>query len=242
MKTSNFYLLFLILFLPFAIQVANAGTLSIDQAKQHLSSSFPAAEIKKLTPTALSGVYEIIIEGTAYYMSEDGKYMFTGSMYDLQTNTNLTEQTYAELRQDIVQQINDDNTIQYAPDNYQYSVSVFTDVDCPYCQKFHSSMHEIETLGIRLNYIITPYRGPVAYQKAVNVWCAKDRKAAFDLALKGTDLEKADCKHPLENNLALAELAGVRGTPAFLLDNGKLLNGYRAPVELLEELRNAKNH
>ncbi len=217
-----------------------AETMSVEQATQYLSQSFPNAEIKRFKPAPMPGFYEAMINGTVYYLSENGTFMFAGTVYNLRTQTNLTEQTYSEMRLNLLNRINAENTISYAPNSYQYTVNVFSDVDCPYCQKFHSQLSEVNALGIRVNYILTPYRGERAYRNAVNVWCAKDRRAALDRAKQGLAVAAKECKHPLEDNLQLAELAGVRGTPAFLLPNGHLLNGYRQPHELLKELKHTK--
>lgn len=214
--------------------------MSVEQAKQYISRSFPHTEIKRLKPTAIPGFYEVIIDGTVYYLSEDGTFLLAGTAYNLRTQTNMTEQTYSEMRRDLLNRLNAENTISYAPDNHRYTVYVFSDVNCPYCQKFHSQLSEVNALGIRVNYVLTPYRGENAYRNAVSVWCADDRRAALDRAKRGLAVAAKECKHPIENNLQLAELAGVKGTPAFLLANGHLLNGYRQPHELLKEVRQAE--
>ena len=228
---------------PGAEPATSGASMSVDQARQHVSRAFPHAAnaaIEHPKRAAIPGFYEVVIDGVVYYLSEDGTFLLAGTAYDLQTQTNLTEQTYSAMRHEMLQQLNAENTISYAPDNYQYTVYVFSDVDCPYCQKFHSQLNEVNALGIRVNYVLTPYRGDDSYRNAVSVWCADDRRTALDRAKRGLPVTARKCKHPIENNLQLAELAGVKGTPAFLLANGHLLNGYRQPHELLEEIKQAK--
>lgn len=233
---SNFILLALSA-LAISACPLNAEPLTVEQAEKYISPSFPNARVEYLEPAALPGVYEMVINGTVYYISDDGRFMISGTLYDLQNQTDLTERRYSQMRQSIVNDINKTNSISYEPADYQYTVSVFSDVDCPYCRKFHSQLAEVEALGIRVNYILTPYWGPAAYQNAVNVWCAEDRQTALTQAKSGQSIEKATCEHPIDNNLSLAKLAGVNATPSFLLSDGRLLSGYRQPLELLEEIK-----
>ena len=238
-RTTDLCHILLILFALTASTCTIAATLTIKQAEQYMSQSFPSAKIDNLKPAAIPGIYEIMIGGTVYYLSEDGTFLFSGSLHNLRTQVNLTEQTYSEMRQNIVHQINPDHTISYAPKDYQYTVNVFSDVNCPYCRKFHNQLDEVQAFGIRVNYILVPYLGPASHKNAVNVWCAKDRHAALERAKQGLPLDQLECDHPIDDNFNLAKLADVKGTPAFLLKDGRLLNGYRQPQDLFEEIKRA---
>ena len=41
-------------------------------------------------------------------------------------------------------------------------MTVFTDIDCPYCAKLHSQIKQYEDEGIRVRYMLFPVPGPVA--------------------------------------------------------------------------------
>ena len=218
---------------------ANTGVLTREQAEKRLSKPFPNADISQIKPSAMADVYEIVADNKVLYMTGDGGFMFTGPLFDLRKQLNLTEQTKSQMRLDAINRIGDGNSISYAPAKYDYTVNVFSDVDCPYCQKFHSQIDEVNALGIRVNYVLISLVGPASYRNGVSVWCAKDRRAALNLGKQGKAVEQKKCDNPLAANLQMAELLGVRATPSFLLSNGRLLIGYKQPQELLEEVKKA---
>ena len=216
-----------------------APEMTVEQAQQRLAASFPNVRVERVQPSPMSGVYEVVADGSVYYLTHDGAFLLTGTLYDLTANVNLTERSKNELRRAAARRVSMDDVITYAPTTGRYTVTVFSDVDCPYCRKFHAQMERVHELGIRVRYLLAPYRGEQARRNAVAVWCSDDRRAAFDRAKQGAAVAAADCDNPVARNLRLAETLGVRGTPAFLLENGQLLNGYRTPENLLEEARRA---
>ena len=70
--------------------------------------------------------------------------------------------------------------IVFAPEAPDYTVSVFTDVECGYCRKLHEDIAEYNRLGIAIEYLAFPRMGPASedFSKMVAVWCASDRRAA----------------------------------------------------------------
>ncbi len=223
----------------FAAGQAGAAGMSRAQAQEYIERAFPNVTVSAVRHTEMPGVYEVISEGDVYYLSEDGKFMLAGVLYNLKSGVNLTEETRNAMRRDAGSQIKDDEVIVYAPQNYQYTVNVFTDPNCPYCQKFHSQIEQYNERGIRVRYLLTPLLGAESRKQAIGVWCSQDRRAALDRAKRKLPLAQGNCDHPIDANLGLAATLEVRATPAFLLDNGKLLNGYRSPVELLQEIKQA---
>ncbi len=222
-----------------ALAAGAAGAeMSRAEAQAHLERAFPNVAVSAVRPAALPGVYEVISDGSVYYLSGDGRFMLAGTLYDLKAGVNLTERTRSGMRRNAVENIGDDETIVYAPRDYQYTVNVFSDPECPYCRKFHSQIEQYNERGIRVRYLLLPLLGERARKQAIGVWCSRDRRAALDRAkLDAPVAAVGDCDHPIDKNLGLAELLGVHATPALLLENGKLINGYRSPVELLQAIK-----
>jgi hypothetical protein len=48
----------------------------------------------------------------------------------------------------------------FGPQDPKYTVTVFTDVDCPYCRKLHSQIAEYNRLGVRVRYMFYPAHRP----------------------------------------------------------------------------------
>ncbi len=216
-----------------------AAEMSKAEAQAYLERAFPSVAVSSVRPAAIPGIYEVVSDGSVYYLSRDGRFMFAGTLYDLGAGINLTERTRNDMRRDVVENISDDETVIYTQRDYKYTVNVFSDPECPYCQKFHSQIRQYNERGIRVRYLLLPLLGEQARKQAVGVWCSQDRRAALDRAKLKAPVAAGDCNHPIDKNIGLAELLGVHATPALLLENGKLINGYRSPAELLQLIREA---
>jgi thiol:disulfide interchange protein DsbC len=199
----------------------------------------PHARVQAITSTPIAGLYQTIANGQVLYLTGDGRYVIQGDAFDIKTRTPLNAATMDRLRSDAIAKLQPGQMIRYAPANPKYTVTVFTDVDCPYCRAFHANMAEINKLGIAVDYLFWPRTGlgtPSA-QKAVDVWCATDRQAALTRAFEGQVAGGAKCQSPVEHDFNLGVDLGVDGTPTIIADNGVVLGGYVDPQELLHRLQ-----
>ena len=198
----------------------------------------PQVQIQAVDKSPLPGLYQVIVQGQAVYVSADGRYMLQGDAYDLKTQARLADARLDALRRAALAKIPETRMIRFAPAHPKYTVTVFTDVDCPYCRVFHSKIAEYNKLGIAVNYLFWPRSGlhtPSA-QKAVSVWCAADRKRAFTEAKHGMDPKPAHCDNPVAHDYQLGIDLGVDGTPTIIASDGAALNGYADPLQLLQWL------
>ena len=190
----------------------------------------------KLSP--LPSFYQVLIDAQVLYVSTDGKHVLLGDVINTQDNINYTENLRRKNRLLAVGRVKT-NLVSYIPKKERYQITVLTDIDCGYCRKFHQHMPELLKRGVRVDYLITPFRGPDAYQKAISVWCAADRNAAMDKGKAGKNLKEKKCDHPIEANLKVARALGTRGTPAIILETGDVIPGYVPPDKLLENMNHA---
>ena len=93
-------------------------------------------------------------------MTADGKYAITGDMVELANNNNLTEQHRRDMRVKAIAAVPESQMLVFGPKDPKYTVTVFTDVDCPYCRKLHSQIAEYNRLGVRVRYLLYPRTGP----------------------------------------------------------------------------------
>jgi len=227
---------------PHAASVASApATSGTDAPKAVLDAIHklaPQVQIQAVDPTPLPGLYQVIVQGQAVYVSADGRYMLQGDAYDLKTQRELADARLDALRREALAKVPQSHMIRFAPAHPKYTVTVFTDVDCPYCRAFHSQIAEYNKLGIAVDYLFWPRSGlhtPSA-QKAVSVWCAADRKRAFTEAKHGVDPKPAHCDNPVAHDYQLGIDLGVDGTPTIIASDGAALNGYADPLQLLQWL------
>jgi len=199
----------------------------------------PGAKVQRVAPMPIAGLYQVVSQGQVLYMTGDGRYVIQGDAYDIATRTPLNSLTMNRLRREAIAKLSPAGMIRFAPANPKYTVTVFTDIDCPYCRAFHTNIAEINKLGIAVDYLFWPRSGlgtPSA-QKAANVWCASDRQSALTRAFEGQQPPSATCQSPVAHDFNLGMDLGVDGTPTIIADNGVVLGGYVDPQELLRRLQ-----
>lgn len=120
-------------------------------------------------------------------------------------------------------------------------VVVFSDPDCGFCGKLHKELKTVVEKVPDVAFFIKLYSrsgNPVSAEKARSVICAKS-SSLMDDAYAGKPLPPATCKTGApEETLKLAGRLNIRGTPAMVLPDGRLLPGYRdanALMKLLSE-------
>ncbi|HJR74896.1 MAG TPA: DsbC family protein [Luteimonas sp.] len=190
--------------------------------------------IDKIGAAPMPGFREAIVGGKTLFISDDGKYMIQGSLYDMQAKKDLSEASVATLRKELLKQIPQSDRIVFAPANPKYTLSVFTDVECGYCQKMHSEIAEYNRQGIEIQYLAFPRMGlgTQDHKKMIAVWCAADRKQALTAAKSGKGVPMKDCKNPVSMEYDIGQRAGLTGTPMIITAEGEQVPGYMPPKEL----------
>jgi thiol:disulfide interchange protein DsbC len=221
------------------VGAAHAAADGEQKAREAIHALLPSVVIDRVVPSALPGFYEVVIDGQIAYVSPDGKYLLQGNLYDVARKKDLTAARIAEVRRQALGELPVSKQIVFAPPRPRYTVTVFTDIDCPYCRQFHKQIAEYNALGIAVHYVLFPLDiHPGAERKAVAVWCAKDRNAAYTAAMNGQDPGETSCTNPVAETKALGLRLGINATPTVLaadgsaIDNGKVA----VPAELFAEL------
>ena len=240
-------LLLLLLVLCGAAGVVPAQTPAAVPAKADprvdVAAHIPGARPEELRPTAVPGIFELTRGAEVVYVTADGKYAFTGDLVELASNNNLTEQHRRELRVKAMGNFPESEMLIFSPKDPKYTVTVFTDVDCPYCRKLHGQIAAYNRLGIRVRYVLYPRTGPntESWTKAEQVWCSSDRNAALTRAKLGEPLQTKPCaNNPVARSYALGQDFALEGTPAIIMPNGELLPGYLPPELLAQHLKDGK--
>ena len=176
------------------------------------------------------------------YASKNGEFFFYGELYAVNGNMlqNTTKDEVNLKRKSILDEtLSEDDFISFKSENEKHSVTIFTDVDCGYCRKFHNEIQDFNDLGITVNYVAFPRSGldSVSYNKIVTAWCSKDPKSVLTKMKQGQDVQLSMCQnHPVEAHFLLGQKIGITGTPAIIKSNGELLPGYLPPEELITRL------
>jgi thiol:disulfide interchange protein DsbC len=210
-----------------------------------LAGLMPGIEPGELRTTPVAGIYELAHAGEVSYVTADGKYVFSGDLFQVSTQgefPNLTENRRREMRQQLMAAVPDGQMIVFGKAGAPHTITVFTDIDCQWCQHLHSQIDQYNELGIRVRYLAFPRSGPntESWHKAEAVWCAKDRNTALTAAKRGERVPGASCDATVAGQYDLGGQVGVSATPAVVFGNGELVPGYLPPEDMLEAIRTSE--
>ena len=229
-------------FLGLSAGLSVASDNVIDEVRGKLEERLPGIAIGDITETPIPGLYELITDGSIYYVDESAEYLFDGSMISLDTRENLTDARMGTLHVGMIDEIPESQMLIYEPeDSIDRSITVFTDISCGYCRKLHQEIDGLLDAGIRVRYLMFPRAGlgSDAHKALESVWCADNPQEAMTEAKAGNPVEPRTCDNPIESHVALAERVGLRGTPLIYLDNGQRVPGYREPSVLAEIIKSS---
>jgi thiol:disulfide interchange protein DsbC len=219
----------------------NAGAAEPDSnaaIKESLAKVLPGVTPDQIKPSPMQGVSEVLVGARLFYISDDGRYLLQGSLIDLATRKDISEERRKEIRLDAINEIGSEDMIVFPAEKERHTITVFTDIDCGYCRKLHKEVDQFNAEGITVRYLMFPRSGinSPSYDKAVSVWCADDRNAALTQAKAGEPVTPRKCDNPVKEQYELGGMLGVTGTPALILDNGELLPGYVPAKRLAKAL------
>jgi thiol:disulfide interchange protein DsbC len=208
--------------------------------KQKLVAQVPELKDATVTPTPIDGIYTVQHGAFIFYSSSDAKYVMRGQLLNLAEKRNLTEIAIMKFRETEFAKLADKDTMIYMPTSgkYTHTITVFTDVDCQYCQKLHALLPKALAADIRVRYVFFPRSGvdTPSFNKAVHAWCNQQTPGELEQMMKGEMPAKLmTCTNPIAKHFDLATSLGLQGTPSILLADGTLIPGL-VPVEDLIKL------
>ncbi|HRN61847.1 MAG TPA: thioredoxin fold domain-containing protein [Luteimonas sp.] len=210
-----------------------------DRARQAIASINPDIHIDRIAAAPLAGFREVIVGGQTLYVSDDGRYLLQGNLFDIAAKKDMSQAGVAEVRRELLAKVPRSERIVFAPANPKYTVSVFTDVECGYCRKLHQDIAEYNKLGIAIEYLAFPRMGPGTpdYDLMVSVWCSADRGKALTDAKNGRRVPPRTCDSPVGRHYDLGQRIGLTGTPMIVTESGVQMPGYLPPDALLSALQ-----
>lgn len=220
---------------------ASVSGVAADKIMSTLKTLQSDVKVTTITESQFTGLYAVTLaSGRTLYATKDGTYVFAGNLFQNVAGkgiVNVTEEGVQKVAMQRMATLKTSDMVIYPAAERKASITVFTDVDCPYCAKLHEDLPKLTAKGVEVRYLAFPRMGleSETYKKMVNVWCARDRQQAMDKA-KGAaeNLERASCNNPVAEQFQLGQDLGVRGTPTIYLQNGEMIGGYSPPDRLAE--------
>jgi thiol:disulfide interchange protein DsbC len=217
---------------PGPVLAQAADSAEVAAIRTLLTTTQPDMPITSITPSPLAGLYQVeLSNGHAIFVSSDAKFLIPGDMYESRGDglVNLGENRRNSLRVAKIGAVDEKDMIVFAPaGERKATLTVFTDVDCPYCRKLHGEIEALNSLGIAVRYLAYPREGLAGptYIRMISTWCADDRQAIMTSAKRGAEVPVVNCDSPVDAQYQLGREVGVTGTPAVVLEDGTMVPGY----------------
>ena len=206
--------------------------------REVIAVSMTNLDVDSIEPSPVAGLYEITLgNGQVIFATGDARYFIPGDLFEMLPEglVNRGELKRNVARAEKIAAIPESEMIIFEPvDGRKATITVFTDVDCPYCRQLHGEMARLNELGVAVRYLAFPRTGlnTETYFKMISTWCADNRQDIFTSATRGGQVPEATCDNPVAKHYQLGREVGVTGTPALVLEDGTILPGY-VPADTL---------
>jgi thiol:disulfide interchange protein DsbC len=198
-------------------------------AEKILKKVLPTGTLLDVKLSPVGGLWQLDVEAEgkrgSLYLDFSRKHLINGRIIPLEAQkVNFSKISLKE-------------ALVMGPKTAKKKVVVFTDPDCPFCNKLHEEIKQVLAKRNDVAFYIIPYPLPMhkdAYKKVQAILCEKSL-ALLDDAFAGKALPEPVCPNEqVEKNIALAKELGFNGTPTLVREDGTVLSGYR-PAEQLSE-------
>lgn len=206
---------------------ATAATAQEAAIRKALTERLPnLPKIDEITRTPMPGVYEVRVNGTEIlYTDAEGNYLIQGQLIDTKARRNLTEERVDKLTAVDFDTLPVKDAFTIVRGNGKRKIAVFEDPNCGYCKRFERDLQKVDNVTIYM--FLYPILGQDSTTKSNNIWCAKDRVAAWnDWMLRDRPPAAASCDTTaLQRNLEFGRKHKITGTPTLLFTDGQRVPG-----------------
>ena len=226
-----------------ALLTAAAATLSLsataqeDAIRKALAERIPQMDkIDEVRPTPMKGLYEVRIGTDLFYTDAKGNYVIQGELIDTKARRNLTEDRINKLTAVDFAELPLKDAFTIVRGDGKRKVAVFEDPNCGYCKRFERDLQNVDNITVYL--FLYPILSPDSAEKSRNVWCAKDRVAAWqDMMVREKVPAAASCDTAaIQRNLAFGRKHKITGTPTLIFANGSRVPGAISAQEVEKRL------
>ena len=212
------------------------------QIRKTLEPKLGGAKIEGVQPAPVAGLWEVRLRTERglriLYTDAAAVYVIDGSIHDLRTNRDLTEERLRKLNAIKFESLPLDLAVKVQRGNGKRVLAMFSDPYCPACRNFERVLAQVDDITIYV--FMYPVIRPENADHSRAVWCSTDRaKAWLDLAAaprpKVPDAPSS-CANPVDRLLEVGQKLGVNSTPTLFFANGERMAGGLRPEDLKEML------
>lgn len=218
-------------------------TLNKGDAAALIKEALPDTKVLSIRVSPSKAMWELLVEMKdkkgIVYIDFPKKHIFSGTLLDIKSRKNLTQESYNQLNIIKVDasKIPLKDALELGNKNAKKRIIVFTDPDCPFCAKLHSEIKKVVTERNDVLFLIKMYPLPIhkdAAEKAKAIVCEKSL-ALLENAFDKKPLPKPACTSTaVDDNVKLAKKLGIGGTPAMVMPDGTVVSGFKEAKDIKE--------
>ncbi|MGY6519370.1 MAG: DsbC family protein [Lysobacteraceae bacterium] len=222
--------------LPVLLCLLIPATLHADPVLEALAQVDPELVVVENAAAPMPGMREVVTSQGVFYVSEDGRFLMQGTLYDTRDGRNLTQEAAVGNLGALARTL--PGRVRFGPDDARDTIYVFTDITCGYCVRLHQQVPALNANGVAVEYLAWPLSGLQGdtFRAMRGIWCAANPAEAYDRAMAGRRPRPGNCEDPIAQHYAFGQAVGVRGTPAIFSADGRRLRGSGSAEALLEAL------
>jgi thiol:disulfide interchange protein DsbC len=212
------------------------------QIRKVLEPKLGGAKIEGVQPAPVPGLWEVRLRTERglriLYTDATAAYVIDGSIHELRTNRDLTEERLRKLNAIKFESLPFDLAVKVQRGSGKRVLAMFSDPYCPACRNFERALAQVDDITIYV--FMYPVIRPENADHSRAVWCSSDRAKAW-LELAAAPRPKvpqapASCANPVDKLLEVGHKLGVNSTPTLFFANGERLAGGLNPNDLRELL------
>lgn len=213
------------------------------QIRRVLEPKLGPNAIEGVAPAPIPSLWEVRLRTSSgpqiVYTDATGAYLIQGSIFELRTGRDLTEERFRKITAIKFESLPLDQAVKIQRGNGRRLLAMFSDPYCPYCLQFEKNLLKIDDITVYV--FMFPVIRPQNADHSKAVWCSADRaKAWLDLALHHKPpAAPATCENPVEKNIQYGRSLGVNSTPTLILGNGERIAGGMSAANLQQLLDRA---
>jgi thiol:disulfide interchange protein DsbC len=231
-----------ILFLGISLFLANSIWANEAQIRKVLEPKLGGAKIEGVQPAPVAGLWEVRLRTDRglriLYTDSTATHVIDGSIHDLRTNRDLTEERLRKLNAIKFESLPLDLAVKVQRGSGKRVLAMFSDPYCPACRSFERALAQVDDITIYV--FMYPVIRPENAEHSRAVWCSPDRARAW-LELAAAPRPKvpeapASCANPVDKLIEMGQRLGVNSTPTLFLANGERIAGGLRAEDLREML------
>jgi len=174
-----------------------------------------------------------------FYVDATGDYLFYGKVMDTRTKEDLTAKRWNGLQQVDFASLPFELALKQVKGNGSRKLAVFADPHCPYCVRLEKTLQDVDNVTVYTFLYPIESIHPGATDRAKQIWCAKDRNAAWSAWMTNKKhIAATACNtDSLVTLKQLGDKIKVTDTPTLIFEDGHRVPGAIDKDQLEQEFK-----